>query len=89
MPEYRGRTALLATTDHGRGPALADWPDHGRKVEPADRIWIAMIGPDVPATGEASTTSDKYQRDVAPTILEWLNLKYQEYAGVKGQPIRE
>ncbi len=88
MPDYRGKTAMMVTTDHGRGGTVTDWSDHGRRVEGADRIWIAMIGPDVPVTGEASGTSDHYQRDVAPTILDWLGLKYQEYTGVLGQPIR-
>jgi len=47
MPEYRGRTALLVTTDHGRGSAN-DWTDHGRNVPAAARIWIAGIGPGIP-----------------------------------------
>jgi bisphosphoglycerate-independent phosphoglycerate mutase (AlkP superfamily) len=88
LPEYSGRTGLVVTTDHGRGGTLADWSGHGTKVEGADRIWMALLGPDVRETGEAAGTSDKYQRDVAPTILQWLGLKLEEYSGMAGQPIR-
>ena len=43
MPEYRGRTALLVATDHGRGSG-DDWTDHGRDVPAAELIWMAGLG---------------------------------------------
>ena len=45
MPEYANQTALVVTTDHGRGATQADWTDHGRKVPAAERTWIAVMGP--------------------------------------------
>ncbi len=45
-PDYRGKTALLVTTDHGRGAARRDWPHHGKDVPAAERIWMAALGPD-------------------------------------------
>lgn len=51
MPEYRGRTTLIVTTDHGRGATPEDWSDHGRDVPAAERTWMAIMGPDVPALG--------------------------------------
>jgi hypothetical protein len=51
MPEYRGRTALVVATDHGRGATPADWTDHGRKVPAAERTWMAVMGPGTPALG--------------------------------------
>ncbi|MEO5895853.1 MAG: AP protein [Vicinamibacterales bacterium] len=51
MPEYRDRTALLVTTDHGRGATIKDWTDHGRDVPAAERTWIAVLGADVPPLG--------------------------------------
>src|SRR5687767_637671 len=39
LPEYRDRTTLLVTTDHGRGATVADWNDHGRKVPAAEATW--------------------------------------------------
>jgi hypothetical protein len=49
LPRYRGRTSLLIATDHGRGPDR-DWTDHGVDVRPADRIWMAVMGPTVRPT---------------------------------------
>jgi hypothetical protein len=51
MPEYRDRTTLLVTTDHGRGATVTDWTDHGRDVPAAERTWIAMLGSEVPPLG--------------------------------------
>jgi len=51
LPEYRGNTAFLLTTDHGRGATTTDWADHGRKVPAAERTWMAALGPGVPALG--------------------------------------
>jgi hypothetical protein len=38
LPVYRGRTALVLATDHGRGASPRDWTDHGEKVPAAERI---------------------------------------------------
>jgi hypothetical protein len=51
MAEYRDRTALIVTTDHGRGAAIEDWRNHGREVPAAERVWIGMTGAGVPALG--------------------------------------
>jgi arylsulfatase A-like enzyme len=88
MPEYRGKTTLLATTDHGRGASLDDWNSHGTKVEGAEFIWVAAIGPDTPATGEAGSTEEYSQRDVAATLLEAAGIEHGEYEGAQGRPIR-
>ena len=82
-------TRMLSCAAHGRGSTLEDWSSHGAKVPGADRIWIAVAGPDTPATGEASAGSEVHQRDVAPTMLELLGIDYREYKGVAGKPIRQ
>ena len=51
LPEYKDRTTLLITTDHGRGATTTDWKDHGRKIPAAETTWMAAIGPAVPALG--------------------------------------
>jgi Type I phosphodiesterase / nucleotide pyrophosphatase len=38
LPEYRGKTTLVVTSDHGRGGTLADWHSHGKDV-PGWRSW--------------------------------------------------
>jgi hypothetical protein len=66
-PQYRDRTALLITTDHGRGSTRADWTDHGKDVPGAEFIWIAVMGPDTPALGEREGLNAT-QSQVAATI---------------------
>ncbi len=86
-PGYRDSTTLIVTCDHGRGSTLADWHDHGEGVKGADQIWLAIIGPDTPHTGEAHDTAPCHQRDIAPTALEILGIGAADYAGVLGKPI--
>jgi hypothetical protein len=51
LPAYRNRTALVLTTDHGRGATTKDWTDHGQKVPAAEATWMAVMGPGVSETG--------------------------------------
>ena len=87
MPAYRGKTTLLVTTDHGRGSTLDDWHSHGRKIEGAEDIWVAAIGPDTPAAGEIGSAEEFFQRDIAPTMLELAGLDHREYQGLAGSAI--
>lgn len=84
---YKGSTTILVTSDHGRGGTVEDWHGHGAKVMGAEKIWLAVQGPDTPALGEASNTRPAFQRDVAPTILKLLGLDPAEYSGVQGQAL--
>jgi len=85
MPEYRNSTTLIVTSDHGRGSTLTDWSGHGSKVPGADKIWLAILGPDTPATGEVATHAE--QRDITPTIIKLLGLDPGDYNGATGSPI--
>ena len=87
MPEYRDQTTLIVTCDHGRGDTLQDFSSHGAKVQGADHIWMAIVGPDTPARGEAVNTEDFYQRDIAPTMLDLLGIPAGSYAGMQGRVI--
>lgn len=86
-PNYRDQTTLLVATDHGRGSTPDDWHGHGAKVKAANRVWIAAIGPDTPARGEAENAPDITQSDIAPTMLELAGLDYRLLEGVEGKPI--
>jgi len=85
MPEYRDSTTLIVTSDHGRGSTLADWSGHGSKVPGADKIWLAILGPDTPAAGEVTMHAE--QRDIAPTIIRLMGLNPSDYKGATGAPI--
>ena len=51
LPEYKDQTSLVLGCDHGRGSTIRDWTDHGAKVEGAEFVWSAVLGPDTPALG--------------------------------------
>ena len=75
-PQYRGKTTLLITTDHGRGAAAeARWRSHGVQVPGSDQIWLAALGPDTLPTGEARA-GQLYQNQVAATLCELLGVPY-------------
>ena len=80
-------TTLVLTSDHGRGSTVDDWHSHSEKVQGADQIWTAIVGPDTPAVGEGENVPEVFQRDIAPTVLELMGFDYREYAGVEGKPI--
>jgi arylsulfatase A-like enzyme len=85
MSEYSGVTSIVLTTDHGRGPDLENWHSHGTKVEGAEQIWIAAMGPDTPPAGEA--VAAVHQRDVAATMLALMGVDPTTMPGMAGKPI--
>jgi hypothetical protein len=73
LPQYRGTTTLIVTTDHGRGATLKDWRDHGRNVPAAEHTWIAAIGPAVPPLGvrrNVRVTASQIAATVAAVVGE-------------------
>ena len=83
-PQYQGKTALLITTDHGRGKTRVDWTDHGMLIEGAEFIWIAVMGPDTPALGEREKI-EVTQSQVAATIASLVGEDFQS-ANPKAAP---
>ncbi|PWT78748.1 MAG: phosphoglyceromutase [Bacteroidetes bacterium] len=77
MPEYKNKTTLIVTCDHGRGDKIKEqWRDHGQKVEDAGHIWIAVMGPDTKATGIVKTQTPIYQKQIGPTIAALLGFNF-------------
>jgi hypothetical protein len=77
MPEYRGKTSILVTADHGRGDAPVEWKNHGAKVKGAEFIWVAMMGPRIPALGERSGVEGLTQARIAATIAALVGEDYR------------
>lgn len=76
--QYKDKTTLIITCDHGRGDVnLEDWRHHGIKIPHADEIWVAGIGPDSPALGEMRNSGQLFQNQVASTIGALLGLEYR------------
>jgi hypothetical protein len=74
---YKNKTTLIITCDHGRGNNAIEWKDHGRKINGADQIWLAIMGPDTPATGEVKSDQQLYQNQIAKTLAGFLDLDYR------------
>ncbi len=74
--QYRDKTTFLITTDHGRGK-LDDWTSHGIKIEGAGAVWLAALGPDTQALGEAKTKNQIYQNQLANTAATLLGVEYK------------
>jgi hypothetical protein len=85
--QYRGRTALLITTDHGRGRGVPDWRSHGAKIDGADEIWMAFAAPGAVSRGEWRNAPTLFQNQVASTIAGWLGLDFGEAHPSAGPPI--
>ncbi len=77
QPDYKNKTTMLITVDHGRGEGNPGWKSHGRQTPNSDQTWFAIIGPDSPILGEVGSNSDKYySNQFAQTIAELLGIKY-------------
>lgn len=87
IERYRDRTTLIITTDHGRGRTLVDWVDHDAGIEGSQDIWLAILGPDTPALGEARDVQRVTQSDIAATMLQYLGLDYRDFNASAGPPI--
>jgi hypothetical protein len=86
MPEYRGKTTLIITTDHGRGDPPVEWKNHNDKTPGSEFIWLAVIGPDTPALGERSDVSFT-QSQIAATLAALLGYDYCADVPKAGKPI--
>lgn len=73
LPKYKDKTALIITTDHGRGDNQANWINHGNKAKTSEFAWIAVLGPDTPALGvreKILTTQSQVAATVAALVGE-------------------
>lgn len=77
-PQYKDKTTLFITCDHGRGDTIKEeWQHHGKKIEGADQIWFAVMGPDTKAAGEAKQPQQLYQKQFAASFAAILGLEFK------------
>ena len=69
LPEYQGKTALIVTTDHGRGITAKDWTSHGVEIPESEYIWIGAMGADIPALGVRDNVTVT-QSQIAATLAQ-------------------
>jgi hypothetical protein len=89
QPDYRGRTHVLITTDHGRGHTPADWRDHGAKIAGAGDTWIAFASPAMAARGTWKNHRPLAANQVAATVARWMGVDWNAVRPAAGKPIQE
>jgi hypothetical protein len=78
IPQYRNKTALVITCDHGRGDSVKkEWTSHGSKIQGADQTWMMFMGPGIAARGEVTEKGQLYQSQLAQTIASLLGLEFK------------
>ena len=87
MPEYRGQTTFILTTDHGRGSGLVEWKEHGVDEKGSENIWIAVMGPDTPARGERQNVGPVTQAQLAATLAALLGKDYLRDVPAAAKPL--
>src|SRR5665647_518190 len=76
-PQYKNKTTLIITCDHGRGDnPKENWKDHGEKIKDAGHIWIAALGPDTKPGGEMKNKNVLYQEQLAATFAKLLGFTF-------------
>lgn len=77
QPDYKDKTTLLITTDHGRGDIdKSQWTSHGQSIEDAYQIWFAVMGPKVKPLGEIKANQQWYQKQLAQTAASLVGQKF-------------
>lgn len=75
---YRGKTALVITTDHGRGDGREGWKNHSEQLAGSENIWIAVMAPGVEALGVRKDIR-VVQGQVATTVAHLLGKDFQSF----------
>ncbi|TMI87115.1 MAG: phosphoglyceromutase, partial [Bacteroidetes bacterium] len=77
-PQYKNKTAIFITTDHGRGDInKEEWTSHGSGISDAYQIWFAAMGVNIPSSGEQKNNVQLFQDQFAQTIAKLLGTTYK------------
>jgi hypothetical protein len=88
QPDYRDRTHVLISTDHGRGRTTKDWRDHGAKIEGAQDVWIAFASPMMSQRGTWRDHPPLRTNQIAATLARWAGVEWTRLRPNAGVPIR-
>lgn len=87
QPDYRGRTRVIITTDHGRGRTPADWRNHGKDVAGAGETWMAFVSPQMPQRGEWRDQPTVTTSQVAATLVAWMGFDWKAFDPAAAPPV--
>jgi hypothetical protein len=103
IEQYKGKTNLVITVDHGRGNSPKTWQHHGSAkaikgyldalnqyndgIPGADQVWLAAMGPDVKNLQEMQHKKSFSLDQVAATAIQLLSLDHQQFSKDIGQPL--
>lgn len=87
LSQYRGKTTLILTTDHGRGSGPTSWKNHGKDVADAEDVWMAFLGPDTEPLGERENAGPVTQSQIAATLAAFLGRNFLESDPKAATPI--
>jgi len=88
QPEYRGRTHMLITTDHGRGRTPKDWRDHGKDVAGASETWMAFVSPAISRRGEWRDHAALTAGQAAATMIGWAGGDWKRFDPAAAPPVQ-
>ena len=86
IEQYRGKTSLVITTDHGRGDGREDWKSHSATIPGSERIWIAVLGPNTPSKGIRRNVHVT-QSQVASTVAALIGEEFGDQDARIAQPL--
>ena len=89
IPQYRDQTTFIICTDHGRGNSPRAWMSHGKNIDGAENIWVAILGPDTPPLGERTNCAAITQNQIAATVAAFLGEDFRAAIPQAAAPIAE
>lgn len=67
LDAYRGKTAFVLSTDHGRGDGREGWKSHGANLPGSERIWVMAFGSGIARSG-IEAGGEYTQSQIAATV---------------------
>jgi hypothetical protein len=85
--DYRGRTALVIVTDHGRGNGATDWNGHGADIVGAENVWAAFAVPGWQRRGEWTSHAPVSQSQIAATLVTIMGFDWRAASPKAGEAL--
>jgi hypothetical protein len=74
--DYKDKTIMIITTDHGRGSTSKNWDKHGILIPNSQQTWMAVLGCCITPSGEMTKKNKIYNAQLAQTIADLFGKKF-------------